>query len=64
MKYIILKLYDNIVVIADYHKKRFEITFKNGELSDICIYGHIPFDSVVNTYKNAGFKQIKKFTAR
>lgn len=64
MNYTILKLDNIIIVIAEYYKKRFEIVFENGNLEIINVYKYLPFNRIVNSWKENGYKQIKKFTVR
>lgn len=64
MKYIILKLDDIIIVIAECGKKRFEIVFDNNNLYTINVYDRLSFEYIVNSWKNSGYKQVKKLSVR
>lgn len=64
MNYIILKRNNYIVIIAEDCKKRFEIMFENEKFITISIYDRLSFNHVVNSWKQAGFKKIEKFTVR
>lgn len=64
MNYAILKLDNIIIVIAEYGKKRFEIVLESGNLEIINVYKYLSFNRIVNSWKENGYKQIKKFTVR
>ena len=64
MKYIILKRDITIVIIAESDAKRFEIVFESGNLGIINVYKYLSFNQIVNSWKENGYKQIKKFLVR
>lgn len=64
MNYTILKLDNIIIVIAEYNKRRFEIVFESGNLEIINVYKYLSFNRIVNSWKENGYKQIKKFSVR
>lgn len=64
MNYAIFKYKNFIIVVAEFHARRFKIIFKNGELQEIWTYYCLPFNDLIKTCKDFGFKQVKKFTVR
>lgn len=60
----IFKLKNIIIAVVEYRTRRFEIIFKNGEFKEIWTYEHLPFNDIITTCKEFGFKQIKKFKVR
>lgn len=64
MKYIILKLEDIIIVIAECKNKRFEIVVNNYKLYTINVYKYLSFNEIINSWKSSGYKQIKRFLMR
>lgn len=64
MKYIILKLEDIIIVVAECKNTRFEIVVNKYKLYTINVYKYLSFSEIVNSWKSNGYKQIKRFLMR